>query len=406
MKLTSPLSNPNVIPTSVLFYMAWKNLMHKKLRAFLTVFGVVIGIGAIFFLLSFGLGLQRLVTEQVIGNQSIKSIDVTTPNSRIIKLDRTNFEKMRDLPHVTRIGSLYSFAGSLKAQGSEVDAIVYGEDDNYQKMNDIAIQAGRKVGPDDQDTIALNLAAMRSLGFKDSKTAINKKVSMRIPLVTSDGQREINRTLTVVGVLAGQSGNEVFVPATIFSSAEVAVYSQVKVEADTSRDVAQLRNQIESLGFLTASPVDTIDQINQVFRFFNVMLAGFGAIGMIVAVLGMFNTLTISLLERTKEVGLMITLGGRNRDMRKLFVFEAVLLSFSGAVIGILSAIVLGQILNLAMNAFARGRGVTDHFQLFAIPLWLIAGTIAFMLCVGLVVVYLPARRASRINPIDALRRE
>jgi putative ABC transport system permease protein len=400
------LSNPNVIPTSVLFYMAWKNLMHKKLRAFLTVFGVIIGIGAIFFLLSFGLGLQKLVTNEVIGNQSIKSIDVTTPNSRIIKLDQTNFEKMRDLPHVTRIGSLYSYAGSLKAQGSEIDAIVYGEDDNYQKMNDIAIEAGRKIRSNDQNTITLNLASQRALGFKDPKAALDKKVAVRIPLATAEGQREINRTLTVVGVLSGQSGNEVFVPNSIFQVAEITVFSQIKVEAETSKNVAQLRNQIESLGFLTASPVDTIDQINQVFRFFNVMLAGFGAIGMIVAVLGMFNTLTISLLERTKEVGLMITLGGRNRDMRKLFIFEAVLLSFSGAVLGILSAIVLGQIINLGMNAFARGRGVTDHFQLFALPIWLIVGTIAFMLCVGLVVVYLPARRASRINPIDALRRE
>jgi len=407
MKITNPrLSNPNVIPSQVLFYMAWKNLMHKKLRAFLTVFGVIIGIGAIFFLLSFGLGLQKLVTDQVIGNQSIKSIDVTTPNSRIIKLDQSGFDKMKDLPHVTRIGASYSYAGSLKVQGSEIDAIVYGEDENYQAMNDLTLDQGRKIRPDDKDAIVINEAVVRALGFKDARGAVGKKVDLRIPLVTSSGQRELNNNLSVVGVLAGQTGNEVYIASGIFAAADVPVFSQVKVEADSSKDVAGLRGQIESLGFLTASPVDTIDQINQVFRFFNVMLAGFGAIGMIVAVLGMFNTLTISLLERTKEVGLMITLGGRNRDMRKLFIFEAVLLSFSGAVLGILSAIVLGQVLNLGMNAFARHRGVTEHFQLFALPIWLILGTIAFMLCVGLVVVYLPARRAARINPIDALRRE
>ena len=186
----------------------------------------------------------------------------------------------------------------------------------------------------------------------------------------------------------------------------VPAFSQVKIEAASSRDVAILRPQVESLGFLTASPADTIDQINQFFKFFNVMLAGFGAVGMIVAVLGMFNTLTISLLERTKEVGLMVTLGGRNRDMRKLFVLEAILLSVAGAVIGILMAVILGQTINLIMNGFARKRGVTDYFQLFATPPWLILGMIGFMLCVGLLAVYLPARRAARINPIDALRRE
>jgi putative ABC transport system permease protein len=404
--MTPRFKNPNVIPSSVLMHMAWRNLMHKKLRAFLTVFGVVIGIGAIFFLLSFGLGLQKLVTEQVIGNQSIKSIDVSTPNSRIIKLDQTNFDKIKGLPHVVRIGAVYSYAGSLKSQGSEVDSIVYGEDANYQAMNEVNLDKGRKLAPEDSGKVVINNATMRALGFKDNKDSVGKKIDTRIPLIGADGQREINQSLTVVGVVSGDGGNEVYIPHSIFTAAEVPVFSQIKVEADNSKSVAQLRVQIESLGFLTTSPVDTVDQINQVFKFFNVVLAGFGAVGMVVAVLGMFNTLTISLLERTKEVGLMITLGGRNRDMRKLFVLEAVILSFSGAVLGILAAVVVGQVINLVMNGFARGRGVTEYFQLFSIPAWLVLGIIVFMLCVGLIVVYLPARRASRINPIDALRRE
>lgn len=407
MGRTPRLKNPNVIPTSVLAHLAWRNLMHKKLRAFLTIFGVVIGIGAIFFLLSFGIGLQRLVTNQVIGNQSIKSIDVTTPNSRILKLDQANFEKMKNLPRVTQIGAMYSYAGSLKAQGSEIDAIVYGQDANYQHMDNVALAGGRHLTHTDQQSIAINQATLRALGYKDAKAAIDSEIDVRIPVLVGDNQqKEINKKLRIIGIIDSQSGNEVYVPSGIFASAEVPAFSQIKVEANSARDVAILRPQIESLGFLTASPADTIDQINQFFKFFNVMLAGFGAVGMIVAVLGMFNTLTISLLERTKEVGLMVTLGGRNRDMRKLFVLEAVLLSLSGAVIGILSAVMLGQIINLIMNAFARGRGVTDYFQLFATPPWLVAGTIGFMLCVGLLVVYIPARRAARINPIDALRRE
>jgi putative ABC transport system permease protein len=406
MAIKNPLNNPNVVPNSVLVHMAWRNIMHKKLRAFLTIFGVVIGIGAIFFLLSFGIGLQRLVTEQVIGNQSVKSIDVTTPNSKIIKLDQTNFDKMKNLPHVVQIGASYSYAGSLKAQGSEVDAIVYGEDDNYQHMSSIAITAGRLVKASDENTIAVNNAAMRALGFKDAKSAIDKEIAVRIPVIGANGQQELNKTMRVVGVVAGEGGNEVYIPSGIFAAAGVGTFSQIKIESTTATDVSALRKQIESLGFLTASPVDTIDQINQVFKFFNVILAGFGAIGMIVAVLGMFNTLTISLLERTKEVGLMVTLGGRNRDMRKLFVLEAVLLSLAGAILGILVAVIMGQIINLVMNGFARTRGVTDSFQLFATPIWLVLGTILFMLCVGLLVVYIPARRASKINPIDALRRE
>lgn len=405
MKLKKPFNNPNVIPTKVLAYMAWKNLVHKKLRAFLTIFGVVIGIGAIFFLLSFGIGLQNLVTNEVIGSQSVKSIDVTTTNSKIIKLDQPAFEKMKNLPHVVQAGRSYSYAASLTSKGSEVDAVVFGDDENYTRMNNPSIAEGRLLRAGDDKSVLINTTALKAIGLADSQDSIGKKIDLKIPM--GDVRlKDINTSFTIVGIIDAQGGNEVIIPSTVLKAAGAETFKQVKIEVDEAANVSTLRKQIESLGFLTTSPIDTIDQINQVFNFFNIVLAGFGAIGMIVAVLGMFNTLTISLLERTKEVGLMITLGGRHRDMRKLFIFEAMLLSFVGAVIGIAGAVILGQLLNAAINAFSRQRGVTEYFQLFATPWWLVAGMILFMLAVGLIVVYLPARHASKINPIDALRRE
>ena len=404
-KLTRKFRNPNTVPLSVLVYIAWRNLLHKKLRAFLTIFGVVVGVGAIFFLLSFGLGLQQLVTNEVIGNQSIKSIDITTPNSKIIKLRDEHLQQIKQLPHVTQAGASYQYAGGLRAQGSEINVIVYGEDQTYLRMENLVLSSGRLLRETDEKALLLNRVALRAIGIDNPGDAIGKKVSLRIPLVDAD-KDEIVDDFTIVGVVDSEDGNETFISAGVFSAAGVKIYSKIKAEADEVASVDGLRDQIETLGFFTNSAIDTIDQIDQIFRFFNVMMAGFGAVGMFVAVLGMFNTLTISLLERTKEVGLMITLGGRNRDMRILFILEAVILSLAGAIIGIVLAIILGQIINLAMNIFASHRGVAEHFQLFAIPLWLVAGTIAFMLAVGLAVVYLPARRAARINPIDALRRE
>jgi putative ABC transport system permease protein len=408
MKLPKFFNKPAVVPLSVLTYMAWRNLMHKKLRAFLTIFGVVIGIGAIYFLLSFGIGLQRLVTSQVIGDQSLKSVEITTPNSKIIKLDRQNYEKIRGLPHVVQVGASYSFAGSLKSQGSEVDSIVYGTNPTYQELANLDTLYGRQLTDSDNKAVVANQAALVAMGIsvKDSKNAVGKKISITIPLQNAGKVNQISTEFTIVGVLPTGSGSEVFIPNHVFEVAGVNVYTQVKLEADHSTSVAGLRKQIESLGFVTTSPIDTVDQINQVFKFFNIILVGFGAIGMIVSVLGMFNTLTISLLERTREIGLMKALGGRSNDMRKLFIFEALLLSVFGAIIGILLAAVFGQLINFIMNNFASGRGVSERFNLFANPPELIFGTIAFMAFVGLVVVYFPARRAERINPIDALRRE
>ncbi len=391
----------------VLTHIAFRNLVNKKLRTFLTIFGVVIGIGAIFFLLSFGLGLQNLVTSQIIGNQSIKSIDISTPNSRILKLDQDSFNKVKNLPHVGTIGASYSFPGSLKLQGSEVDTIVYGVDENYQVMSNLSVSKGRLLKKTDTKSVLVNNSLLESIGIKDAKNAINKKLEIRIPLRSGSADKtEMSDTYTVIGVIDSGSGSEVFMPNAEFQVAGVKVYNQIKIEADKSENVNPLRRQIESLGFATSSPIDTVDQVNQIFKFFNFILVGFGAIGMIVAVLGMFNTLTISLLERTREIGLMMALGGRNRDMRKLFIFEAVLLSIAGAIIGIIGAVIVGKVLNVILNNYAHHRGVSQNFTLFATPLWLVALMIGFMVIVGLLVVFFPSRRAAHINPIDALRRE
>lgn len=391
----------------LLFYLALRSLLHRKLRSLLTVFGIVVGIGAIFFLVSFGLGLRNLVAEQVIGDQSIKSIDVSTPNSKILRLDDKTVNKLSSLARVEQVSKTYSFPGIVQYKGGEGDTVAYGIDSAFEKLNTFNVVAGRSLRTSDENVVVVNSAILKTWGITKASDAINKKVRLVVPLqATGAKASSLNRDFTVVGVIDTEAGSEVFVPAGIFESAGVPYYSQVKVVADETSSVQPLRKQIEGLGYQTASPIDTLDQINEVFKFFTVILIGFGAIGMIVAVLGMFNTLTISLLERTKEIGLMFALGARSGDMYRLFVFEAVLLSLAGALAGIGSALIGGVLINLGMNGFARARGVTESFQLFSYPFWLVLLMIIFMVAVGFLVVLFPARRAKRINPIDALRRE
>ena len=207
-------------------------------------------------------------------------------------------------------------------------------------------------------------------------------------------------------VIESGSGSEVIMPSNVFDEAGLPSYQQAKVVIDEIENVDIARKQIESNGFKTTSLTDTLAEIDRVFKFFNVLLVSFGSIGMIVAILGMFNTLTISLLERTKEIGLMMALGARRHDMRKLFFIEAILISLAGSIIGIFLAWLAGRAVNLYINVGAKGRGVNQSFDLFSTPLWAILSIILFTIMVGFIVVYLPARRAERIDPIDALRRE
>ncbi len=408
MRINKQRNEFSSIPFHVLVFMSWRNLSTKKLRTFLTVLGVIIGIGAIFFLLSLGLGLQNLVTKEVVGNTSIRSVDVSSPNSKIIKLDTANVNKIRNLPKIDKVGASYSYASSITFNKSEVDAVAYGINMDYQQLSDFQTAKGRLLNQDELDGIFVNTSLLSAIGVTDQSKILDQKIDVKIPISeTRDGKEgELKQSLKIVGIINSGSGSEIFLPAKLLDQAGAVQYSQVKLLAQEGASVEDIRRQIESMGFETVSPADTIDQINLMFKYFNVVLVGFGAIGMIVAVLGMFNTLTISLLERTKEIGLMMALGARRKDMRILFIIESVLLSLIGSAVGVLLAILSGVGVNVFMNNLSSRRGVTERFDLFSTPLWLIGAMIMFMVVIGLLVVLLPARRAQRINPIDALRRE
>lgn len=394
------------IHLQTVFYMAWKNIQSKKLRSLLTATGIVVGIGSITFLVSFGLGLQNIVTKNVIGDKSIKSIDVVSANSRVVKLNADSLNKIRQLPHIEKLGTAYEFPASIGLKGGGVDTVIYGVDQVYQDSLSLRIKEGRLLKKDDSNAVVVSSSALSSIGVSDAKKALNQKLTAVVPIrIDNEKTKELRKELVIVGVLDSGKNSEVFVSSGLFQGAEAPVVKQVKVTADDVKNIPSLRKQIEALGLQTTSATDTLDQINQLFNIFNIILAGFGAIGIFVAILGMFNTLTISLLERTKEIGLMVTLGGRRRDMRRLFMIEAVLLSVIGSVVGVLLAVVGGRILNEFLNAQASTR-VTEQFDVFSTPLWLMLVLVGLMIIVGLLVAYFPARRAEKINPIDALRRE
>lgn len=407
-KLAGKNNTKQTISAKVLLFISWKNIVHKKLRSFLTVVGIVIGIGSIFFLLSFGIGLQDLVTNEILGNASIKAIDVTNQSSDVVKLDDKQVNRIKQLGHQTSVGAAFSFPASTSIAKSEIDAVVFGVDQAYQTILSLPLKFGRKIEKDDQRVAVLNTATLRSMSLdENNKSILGQQVTLKIPIKgTGKDKKFITDTYKVIGVVDSGSGSEVYVPSFVFENAKVNEYSQVKVLADSANSVPGIRKQIESYGLNTASPIDTINEINQVFKFFNLVMAALGSIGMIIAILGMFNTLTISLLERIKEIGLMIAIGARNRDIRRLFILEALLLSAIGSVIGILLAVLASLVVNSMMNNMAKQRGVAESFSLFAYPWWLVLGIIIGMLLVGFIVAYLPARRAEKVNPIDALRRE
>lgn len=383
--------------------MALANLWFKKLRSGITIIGIAIGAGSIFALISFGLGIQALVTSQIAQGEAINTVDITVAGSRVLRVTDETVKQVASTSHVKQAEGYYALAGKLTIGKATAEVVSYGVDKLYLQTSNLAVKEGRQLDPNRGDEIVIGNSILEAVGIRPASKALGDTVTL---VVKQGGGDQIEKKFTISGVITSGSGSEVFVSASVFRDADVASYAGAKALVDDRQNIGTVRRSVEGSGFTTTSPADTLEQVDQFFRMLRIVLVSFGAIGMIIAILGMINTLTISLLERTREVALMMTLGAMPGDMKHLFIIEAILLSLIGGFTGIIGALGLGAIVDAILNRLAVGRGSMEGFTVFSSPPWLILLTLFTMAVVGFLVAYLPARHASRINSVDALRRE
>lgn len=390
----------------VIVKIARKNLFFRKLRTILTIMGVVIGVGSVVFLVSFGVGLQRLVEKQVIGSKSIKTIDVTAVASKKVFLNSDAIKEISGMSGAEKVGKVYTLAGKIKLNNSESSSVVYAADQKYIDLSSFDKVAGKLLDAKNSTDAIVNTSLLKTQGITDNSKAIGQDLSISFTVAATADKAEYQATadVKIKGVIESGSGSEVFVSSSIAENENITNASQAKVLATTRDSVQKLRSDIESRGYSTTSPLDTISDIEKVFALLQMILVGFGGIGVVIAVLGMFNTLTITLLERTKEIGLIVTLGGQQSDIKKLFIVEALMLSMLGGVFGIFMAFILGLVGDLILNIYAHNNGITETLSTFYISPILILVCLLATAVVGLIVVYFPAKRASKISPLDAMR--
>lgn len=140
---------------SVIVRIAKKNLFSKKLRTGLTVLAVIIGVGAVVFLISFSVGLQKLVEKQVVGSRSIKTVDVTASQTKSLKLDSAAIKKFNGISNVEKTGKVYTEAGKIKTNNSESTSVVYGVDQAYIDLSSFNKVSGKVFTADSISTAAV-----------------------------------------------------------------------------------------------------------------------------------------------------------------------------------------------------------------------------------------------------------
>ena len=159
------------------------------------------------------------------------------------------------------------------------------------------------------------------------------------------------------------------------------------------------------MGFETQSVQDTLERIESLFSGLRVALLLLGVLALSVAALGMFNTLTVSLLERTHEVGLLKSLGMKSKEVKEMFLAESLILGFFGGVAGVGFGFIFGKILDLILSAVSLSAG-QGMISVTYIPATLVIFTLTLSYIIGVVTGYYPSKRATKISALDALRYE
>ena len=185
-------------------------------------------------------------------------------------------------------------------------------------------------------------------------------------------------------------------------------YEQVQLFVGDTKKILEIQATIRKMGYDASSMIQMVEELNKFTNIAQMVLGGIGGVSLIVAAIGISNTMVMSIYERTKEIGVMKVIGASLEDIQGMFLTEAALIGLIGGIIGLIFSTGGSMVLNFltkGMNLFGFG-GSGEAPPLSVIPIWLYLLGMFFTTVVGLVSGYLPARRAMKLSVLSALRNE
>jgi putative ABC transport system permease protein len=457
---------PNTIARTELINLALQNMVSKKNRSSVTIGGMAVGIAAIVFLVSIGYGLQSLVINRVARLEEMRQTDVSVlPGSNLLLNDEV-LTSFRSIAGVELALPQIAVVGKVNYNNSSTDMAVYGVTQEYLEQSAISpvlgksfksneletkikaekestliseqdnndrddrlitgdwvevdgesdiqerLKVAKVIFPDsmkDRDAV-VNRSFLKVLSISEEE-AIGKKFNVSYISTSKsllEDQNRIESTsveYTVIGVTPDDITPLFYVPFIHLKVLGISNYSQVKVVVEQEDKLTDVRSYIESQGFVTSSVVDTVEQINSLFATTRMILALLGTVALFVAGLGMFNTLTVSLLERTREVGLLKAMGMKSYEIRDLFLAESMIMGSLGGFLGLSLGLIIGKILEIALSIYAVMNGI-GTLSIVNIPISFALFIILLSFLVGVFTGIYPAKRATKISALNALRYE
>ncbi len=405
------------------FNLAYKNIRERMSRSILTLLGIAIGIMAIISLMGLGEGMNQAVTGELssLSDTIIVSVGQGLDIGSIFSgggLDETNGEYLteRDIADVKRIQGIkkvstqLSGGGILRYNSLDVAASLTGMDVNVMHISygieDLESGCLLEIG--DQNKCLIGYSVAHEYFDSDiavgSRIKINGEKNVVNGIFSQYGTGGIGSTDDLV-LLTSRDFKKITGQSNI-TSATVQVYDVTNVES-IADEIEQVINENHGEDdFVSATTMSSIlESIQNIIGIMQMMLVAIASIALVVASIGIMNTMLTSVMERTREIGIMKAIGATNKDVMLIFIIEGMLLSIVGGIFGILLGVFGSQgitgLLTAGPMAGGGGMSLTPIISIGSIGL-----AVGVSLVVGVLSSLYPAWKAARMSPIEAVRYE
>ncbi len=429
-----------------LFRMGIKNLWRRKLRTFLTVLGVIIGASSIIVMLSLGFGMSKAYQDQIAQMGSLttitvrkKWVDRPQPGQKELALDDKAVASFKGLQNVVAVSPILETYGSIINGRYVSSAPIRGIDPDAMEAFGFEVEEGRLLNKNDELTVVFG--GQMKYSFYEPKARVYRepKINLMKDRMTltldpnygwsNPGEKKPNYKeykIKVAGVLTEgdwETGYGIYMPLTevqrLIKEREKAEnikpqpgrqkqtgYDQVSVKVNDMKKVQDVQKTIKDMGYEAYSLNDWLEEMKKTAGIMQAVLGGIGAVSLLVAAIGITNTMVMSIYERTKEIGIMKVIGASLKDIKRLFLFESALIGLTGGVFGVGFSYLISFLVNKFSGQFGQAIGAYGATKISIIPIWLALAAMAFSALIGIISGYFPAKRAMNLSALEAIRTE
>lgn len=436
-----------------LIKMGLRNLRRRKARTALTVIGVIIGTISIVVMISIGLGMNANFDAAVMENGAMTVITIST-NSWVEQeggewsevkqtITEEQIEQIKAIDHVKAVTPQIRSSVTMKTGKYESwGELVALDFTYYEELGLPMLSDGTYPNKEDYDKIIFGNQSLmnfyrfsgRSYQTKDDVDPAKDKITFEFnEYQLNPKKRPYTYTVKNFGLSEGEQYNQyswsIVVDIDQYKTmmkkyadtltiadrkkclSKLSSYENLLINVDNMNNVTDVQDEIKKLGLVSQSDMQYIETQKQTSQMLQLILGAIGGVAMMVSAINIANTMIMSIYERTKEIGIMKVLGCYIRDIKRLFLFESGMMGLIGSVVGIAISYIVSWIINtygseLFSSLMSTGYGADTGIGYSLIPLWLPLVAAGFGMLVGVVSGYFPARRATRISAIEAMRTE